>query len=175
MDENAQPGSGFLANVCTQWEETAKAVERFGVRYAIIRTGMVLSRDGGALPRIATPFKFFLGGYPGTGLQRVSWIAIDDEVAAIRFLMENSQLSGAYNLTSPNAVTMKQLCQTIGRTLKKPCWLPIPALALRLAFGKMADEILMASQQVIPARLIKAGFNFAYPNIAEALEYVIKK
>jgi uncharacterized protein len=174
MDESTQPGSGFLADVCTQWEKAAKTVELSGVRCVIIRNGLVLSRDGGALPRLVTPFKFFLGGYPGTGSQWVSWITIDDEVAAIRFLMENSQLSGAFNLTSPDAVTMKQLCQTIGRILKKPCRLPIPALVLRLAFGKMADEILLFGQRVLPNRLLRAGFNFAHPEIAEALENVFK-
>jgi uncharacterized protein len=174
LDESTRPGSGFLADVCKQWEETAKAVERFGVRCAVIRSGLVLSRYGGALPRLAKPFKFFLGGYPGTGSQWVSWITIDDEIAAIRFLMENSQLSGAFNLTSPDAVTMKQLCQAIGRILKKTCWLPIPALALRLVFGKMADEMLLTGQRVLPNRLSRAGFSFAHPNIAEALEIVSK-
>ena len=175
LDETSLPGEGFLADVCKQWELQAKPVEKVGTRCIIIRTGMVLSPDGGALPRLAGSFKLFLGGYPGSGQQWVSWITIDDEVNAIKFLIESPGLGGAFNLTTPNPVRMKDLCRQIGRILKKPCRLPIPALALRLGFGKMADEILTAGQQVIPARLIKAGFSFAHPDIAGALEYVIKK
>ena len=175
VNEASLSGGGFLADVCRQWELAARPVEKAGTRCVIIRSGMVLSGQGGALPRIVKPFKFFLGGYPGTGRQRVSWITIDDEVKAIKFLIENPGPSGVFNLTSPNPVSMKELCCQISRILKKPCWLPIPALALRLAFGKMADEILMADQQVVPARLSEAGFNFAHPNIAEAMEYILKK
>jgi len=175
LDETSLPGEGFLADVCKQWELQAKPVENAGTRCVIIRTGMVLSPDGGALPRLASPFKFFLGGYLGSGQQWVSWITIDDEVNAIKFLIENPRLSGAFNLTAPNPVKLKDLCRQIGRVLEKPCWLPIPALVLRLTFGKMTEETLMANQQVIPARLMKAEFNFAHPNIAEALECVIKK
>jgi hypothetical protein len=175
LDETSPPGEGFLADVCKQWELCARPVESVGTRCVIIRTGVVLSPDGGVLPRLTLPFKFFLGGYPGSGRQWVSWITLDDEVAAIRFLMENTQPSGAFNLTSPEPVTMKQLCKTIGRALKKPCWLPIPALALRLVFGKMADEMLLSGQRVLPHRLSEAGFKFAYPNIAEALENIFRK
>ncbi len=175
VDEHTQPGSGFLADVCKKWEETAQSIEQSEVRCVIIRSGLVLSCHGGALPRLVTPFKFFLGGYPGNGTQWVSWITIDDEVAAIRFLVENSQLSGAFNLTSPNPVIMKQLCKTIGRIVQKPCWLPIHALALRPVLGKMADEMLLSGQRVLPNRLLEAGFKFAHPTIAEALEYIFGK
>jgi uncharacterized protein (TIGR01777 family) len=170
IDENAGKGTGFLAEVCEQWEQAAKPVEAAGTRLVIIRTGVVLSRDGGALPRMVKPFKFFLGGYPGTGRQWVSWISIEDEVAAIRFLMENNGLSGPFNLTAPAALTMKFFCQTIGRILQRPCWLPVPALALRAALGKMADEIILNGQKVMPKRLMNAGFKFGYPTINEALK-----
>jgi len=171
VDENAGKGGGFLADVCEKWEQAA-AVE---VRIVFIRTGLVLSSTGGALPRLIMPFKFFTGGYPGTGKQWVSWITIDDEIAAIKFLIENQQLSGAFNLTTPNPVTMKELAQTIGRVLKRPCWLPVPALVLRLIAGKMADEILLSGQRVFPNRLLKAGFKFAQPGINEALEFILGK
>jgi uncharacterized protein len=173
--ESSTKGNGFLADVCEQWEQQAKSVESLGVRCVIIRTGIVLSKDGGALPGIVKPFKLFLGGFAGTGKQFVSWITIDDEVSAIRFLLENNELSGPFNLTAPNTITMKYFCKTIGKILKRPCWFRIPAIALRIVFGKMADETMLADQRVIPARLIKAGFKFAYPNIAEALENIFKK
>jgi len=172
LDESSQPGEGFLADVCKRWEYQTKLVETAGTRCVIIRTGMVLSRSGGALPRLMMPFRFFLGGYPGSGRQQVSWITIDDEAAAIQFLIENPQLSGPFNLTAPNPVTIKELCETIGRILHRPCWLPIPALALRIIFGKMADEILLSGQRVISCRLLKAGFTFNCPCITEALEYI---
>jgi uncharacterized protein (TIGR01777 family) len=175
LNETSPAGEGFLADVCRQWELQIKPAETAGTRCVIIRSGMVLSSQGGALPRIVRPFKFFLGGCPSSGRQWVSWITIDDEINAIKFLIENPGLCGVFNLTTPNPVRMKDLCEQIGRILKKPCLLPIPALALRLVFGKMADEILIADQRVIPARLIEAGFNFAFPDIADALEYVIKK
>ncbi len=169
-DENSSAGEGYLAEVCTKWEQSSKPVEQCGTRRVIIRTGLVLSGDGGALPRLVTPFKFSLGGYPGSGGQWVSWITIDDEVAAIKFLLENRGLSGPFNLTSPNTMTMKYFCQAIGRILKRPCWLPIPALVLRPAFGKMADETILANQKVMPNRLLKAGFKFDYPDIDDAMK-----
>jgi NAD dependent epimerase/dehydratase family enzyme len=125
LDENAERGTGFLADVCEKWEAVTKSVEQIGTRCVIIRTGLVLSGQGGALPSMIKPFKFFLGGYPGTGRQWVPWITIDDEVAAIRLLIENPQLSGVFNLTSPEPVTMKYLYRSIGQVLKRPCWLPI--------------------------------------------------
>lgn len=175
VDENACSGSGYLAEVCKKWEQSSKPVEQFKSRLVIVRTGLVLSGDGGVLPRLVTPFKFFLGGYPGSGEQWVSWITIDDEIAAIRFLLENQELSGVFNLVSPNAVIIRQLCRTIGRVLKRPCRLPIPALVLRLAFGKMADETILADEKVIPGCLLESGFKFSYPNIADALNYILKK
>jgi len=174
-DENAGKGEGFLADVCEKWEAAVPAAAKQNIRTVFIRTGLVLSSTGGALPKLTAPFKFFLGGYPGTGNQWVSWITIDDEVAAIRFLLENQRLSGAFNLTTPNPVTMKELARAIGRTLNRPCWLPIPALVLRLAAGKMADEMLLTGRLVIPDRLLKAGFTFAHPGINEALEFILGK
>jgi uncharacterized protein (TIGR01777 family) len=170
IDENAGKGTGFLADVCEKWEQTAKPVEAVETRLVIVRSGMVLSRDGGALPRMIRPFKFFLGGCPGNGKQWVSLISIDDEVAAIRFLIENKQLSGVFNLTTPAPITMKDLCRLIAKVLKRPCRLKIPAIVLRLIAGKMADEVLLCSQRVLPNRLLKAGFKFTRPEIGEILE-----
>jgi len=175
IDENAGKGAGFLPEVCEKWEQAAGPVEAVGTRLVIIRTGIVLSRDGGALPRMVQPFKFFLGGYPGTGKQWVSWISMDDEIAAIRFLIENKQLSGIFNLTSPEPVIMKELCQAIGRILKSPSRLKIPAVVLRIALGKMADETILADQRVIPPRLLKAGFKFRNTKIEEALNEILRK
>ncbi len=175
VDESTEAGSGFLTDVCVKWEHQAWPVEGVGTRLVIIRSGVVLSRQGGALPRLIMPFKFFIGACPGSGRQLVSWITIDDEVAAIRYLIENPKLSGAFNLTAPNPATMKELCKTIGRILKKPCWLSIPLLALRMGFGKMAEETMLASQDVRPERLLKAGFKFAYPEIVAAIEHILAK
>jgi uncharacterized protein (TIGR01777 family) len=175
IDENAGKGTGFLADVCKQWEQAAKPVESVGTRLVIIRNGIVLSRDGGALPRMVQSFKFFLGGYPGNGRQGVSWISIDDEVTAILFLIENKQLSGVFNLTSPEPVTMKNLCKSIGLILKKTCWLKIPAVVLRIVLGKMADETLLCSQRVLPERLLQAGFTFARLKIEDALNEIFRK
>jgi NAD dependent epimerase/dehydratase family enzyme len=173
--ESSTKGNGFLADVCEQWEQAAKPVEAVGTRLVIIRTGTVLSRDGGALPHMIKPFKIFLGGYPGSGQQWISWITIDDEVSAIRFLLENQGLSGSFNLIAPSTLTMKFFCQTIGRALKRPCWLKISALVLLTVLGKMADETILADQRVIPHRLLKAGFTFEHPNLTEALEHVLGK
>lgn len=169
LDESSTPGEGFLANVCRQVEAFAGQVEALGVRCAVIRTGVVLGRDGGALARLIVPFRFYLGGHLGSGRQWFSWIALDDEVAAIRFLMEDEHLRGVFNLTAPEPVTMREFCQILGKVLNRPVWLNVPGFAARLALGEMADEMLLSGQRVLPARLPAAGFTFAYPDVEKAL------
>jgi len=174
LTEDSGVGSGFLADVCRRTEAMAARVERSGVRYVAIRSGVVLAREGGALPRFILPYRFFVGGSLGRGRQWLSWISREDEVRAIRFLMENPNLSGAFNLAAPNPVTMRRFSQVLGRVLGRPAWTMVPAFVLRLVFGQMADEVLLASQKAIPKRLIEAGFTFQYPHLQAALEAAIR-
>ncbi len=169
VDESSPPGDGFLVEVAERWENSTKQVESSGTRHAIIRTGVVLGSDGGALPRLLTPFRLFVGGPLGSGKQWLPWIHLEDEVKAIRFLMEREDLSGQFNLCTPEPVTMKDFCQILGRVLKRPSWFPVPSLLLRLMFGQMADEVLLTGQRAIPKRLLDAGFEFQFPHAEPAL------
>ncbi len=175
LDEASKPGEGFLASVCRQVESSAEEFEKLGVRCVAIRTGVVLGRGGGALPKLILPFRLYLGGHLGTGRQWFSWINLDDEVAAVRFLMENENLRGAFNLTAPQPVTMKEFCQILGKILNRPAWVNVPAFAARLALGEMADEMLLSGQRVLPARLPAAGFKFKYPDLEKALSDIINE
>jgi uncharacterized protein (TIGR01777 family) len=174
LTEDSGLGGGFLADVCRRTESMAARVEQSGVRYAAIRSGLVLGPEGGVLPRFLTPYRFFLGGTLGNGRQWLSWIGLEDEIRAIRFLMENQSLKGAFNLVSPNPVTMGEFTRTLGQVLGRPAWTRVPAFVLRLVFGRMADEVLLASQKAIPKRLTEAGFTFQYPQLQAALEAAIR-
>jgi uncharacterized protein (TIGR01777 family) len=174
LSEDSRLGGTFLADVCRRAESTLAKVEKGGVRYVAVRSGVVLGLHGGALPRLMMPFRFFLGGHVGSGKQWLSWISLADEVRAIRFLMENPNLKGAFNLTAPHPVTMKQFVRTLGRILHKPAWTMMPGFAARLAMGRMADEVLLASQRVIPKRLTEAGFEFRYAELEDALAAIIQ-
>ncbi|MFH1915416.1 MAG: TIGR01777 family oxidoreductase [Pseudomonadota bacterium] len=168
LDESAESGSGYLAEVCRAWEGSTAEVEAMGVRRVIVRTGMVLGH-GGALARMLPPFRFFLGGPPGSGEQGVSWIHLDDEVGAIRYLMENPVARGAYNLTAPTPVRFRKFARILGQTLGRPSRLKAPAFALRLLFGEMADEVLLSGQLALPTRLVEAGYTFRHPDLEGAL------
>jgi len=135
VTEISPAGSDFLAEVCTAWEASSRPLEELGVRRAVIRTGVVLSKDEGPLPSMLLPFHLFMGGPLGSGNQGFSWIHPTDEVAAIRFLMENEQAAGVFNLCSPNPLSNADFGRTLARVLKRPYWLPVPALALRLLLG----------------------------------------
>jgi hypothetical protein len=174
LDEYSSPGNGFLAEVDRKTESIIAKVDRSGVRYVATRSGLVLGREGGALPRFMAPFRFYAGGYAGNGRQWVSWISLQDEIRAIRFLMDNPSLKGAFNLTSPNPVTMKQFARTLGRVLHSPAWTVLPGFAARLVFGQMADEVLLTSQKVIPRRLLEAGFSFRDPDLPAALDAIFR-
>ncbi|OIQ50036.1 Epimerase family protein [Pseudodesulfovibrio hydrargyri] len=173
VNEYAESGSGFLADVCRQWEASTSILEKLGTRRCILRTGMVLG-NGGALPRMLPPFKYYLGGPPGTGLQGVSWIHLKDEVRAIRFLMENPEASGPYNLCAPNPVNFAKFAHILGTILNRPYKTPVPPFALRLLFGQMAEEVLLSGQLALPERLTQAGFEFTFPDLADALRDVLR-
>ncbi|MDT8300689.1 MAG: TIGR01777 family oxidoreductase [Sedimentisphaerales bacterium] len=170
LDENSTPGKGFLADVCRNSETVAGQIESLGVRCVIIRTGVVLGNGGGALPRIMQPFRFFLGGHIGSGRQWLSWISLDDEVAAIKFLIENEDLQGVFNLTAPKPITMKRFCRKLGWVIRRPSWLFFPGFIMRLALGEMAGEVLLSGQRVKPKRLLEAGFEFKHIEVKKALK-----
>lgn len=169
LTESSPPGDDFLAGVAEDWEAASEPVERHGVRRVLLRTGVVLDDRGGALPRMAMPFRLFLGGPLGRGDQWVPWIHRDDEIGAIRFLIRRSEASGPFDLTAPHPVTNRELSRTLARTLGRPCLLPVPRAMLRLVFGDMA-EVLLASQRALPQRLEEAGFSFRHAGLGGALE-----
>lgn len=169
LTEEAGPGGDFLARLCVEWEEEAKKAEEHGVRVVRLRTGIVLGKGGGALARMVPAFKLFLGGPVGSGRQVVSWIHMDDEIGLILFLMGNSQASGAFNATAPHPVTMREFCKSLARVLGRPSWLRVPAFALRVLLGEMAD-VLVTGQRVVPAKAQTLGYAFRYPTLDQALE-----
>jgi len=169
LAEEGGPGGDFLARVCMEWEDEARKAERYGLRVIRLRTGIVLGRGGGALAKMTPPFKFFVGGPLGSGRQWMSWIHLEDEVGLILALLRNTGAHGAVNATAPNPVTMRDFCRILGRVLHRPSWTPVPAFALRLLLGEMAD-MLLAGQRVLPAVAQKLGYTFKYPTLYEALQ-----
>ncbi len=173
LDEDAGPGSDYLARVCFDWEASTAPVERMGVRRAVIRTGIVLSAEGGALPKILLPFRLFAGGPMGNGRQYWPWIHIRDEVRAIRFLMENENASGPFNLTAPHPLTNKEFASAVGQVMGRPSWLPAPAFALKLALGEMST-VLLDGQRAMPQRLQELGFAFDFTTLDAALKDLLQ-
>jgi len=169
VDESSPPGKGFLTQICLRWEQSTLAVEDMGVRRVVARTGLVLGRGGGVLQKMLTPFKMFLGGPLGDGSQGFPWIHLEDEVLALLFLMERSDAAGAYNLTAPETVSNLEFCRCLGEAMSRPCGLAAPAAMLRLAFGEMADELLLTGCRAFPRRLVKMGFDFSHPRLGPAL------
>lgn len=170
VDEDSPPGGGFLTEICLQWEESTRAAENMGVRRPVIRTGLVLGRDGGVLQRLQTPFKLFVGGPLGNGRQGFPWIHMEDEAMAIVFLMERAEAVGPFNLTAPEGISNIEFCQYLGRAMSRPCGLAVPSTALRLLFGDMADELLLSGCRAFPKRLVELGFEFRHPRLADALK-----
>lgn len=168
ITEDAPPADDFAARVCVDWEKSTEEVEAMGVRRVIARTGIVCSFKGGALPRMALPFKFFAGGPLGSGKQQYPWIHIDDEVAAIRWLMENPEASGPFNLSAPNPLPNAEFARALGKAMGRPSLIPTPAFVFELAFGEVAS-IILTGQRAIPKRLLDHGFQFRYPQAEDAL------
>lgn len=168
VDESAPPGNDFLAQVCVDWEASTAEAEPLGVRRAVARTGVVLARQGGALPKMLLPFRLFAGGPVGSGRQQLPWIQLADEVGAIRFLLERADARGPFNLTAPEPVSNRELARIAGRVLGRPAFFPTPAPLLRLALGEMAD-ILLTGQRAIPKRLLELGYRFRFPTLEPAL------
>ncbi|HEY7679638.1 MAG TPA: TIGR01777 family oxidoreductase [Terriglobia bacterium] len=173
LREESAPGSGFLADVCREWEASTEPASRRGIRVVHLRTGIVLSTKGGALAKMLLPFRLGAGGKIGSGKQYMSWIAIDDHTAAIQHLIENGAMQGPVNAVAPNPVTNLEFTKTLGRVLSRPTFAPLPAFVVRLAFGQMGEELLLASQRVEPARLRSSGFSFRFPDLETALRQVL--
>jgi uncharacterized protein (TIGR01777 family) len=173
LDESAPLGQDFLAQICKDWEASTAPVEAMGVRRAIVRTGVVLSKKGGALPQMLLPFKLFAGGPLGSGKQWLPWIHITDQVAAIRFLIENKNARGVFNLSAPNPLTNAEFGRVIGRVMGRPAFMPTPGLALKLVFGEMAT-LLLEGQRQMPKRLLELGFAFRFPSAEAALRDILK-
>ncbi len=167
LSETSPAGDDFPARVCAEWEASTAELDRLGTRRVIIRTGIVLDKHMGALPRMALPFRFFIGGPLGDGQQPFSWIHIQDEIAALRFLIETERASGPFNLTSPRPLTNAEFSRILGRAMHRP------AFALRLAFGEMAS-MLLTGQRVVPRRLLDLGFAFRFPDAREALSDIFR-
>jgi len=176
LTEDSAPGTGFLTEVCVQWEAATAPAEDAGVRVVHLRTGLVLSPDGGALKQMLLPFKMGLGGRIGNGRQWWSWISIEDEVGAIIHLIDGADERGPVNLTAPNPVTNEQFTRTLNGVLRRPTLLPTPTFALRAMFGSEAvDEMFLGGQRVLPARLQADGYGFRHPDLEGALRQLLHK
>ncbi|MGK5499078.1 TIGR01777 family oxidoreductase [Streptomyces sp. URMC 125] len=173
VDEDAPPGTGFLTDVCRAWEAAAAPAEEAGIRTVYARTGLVVSRHGGAWGRLFPVFRAGLGGPLGGGRQYWSHIALHDHIAALRHLLETGGLSGPVNLTAPEPVTQREVAAAMGRVLRRPAVLPVPAAALRLVLGEFAGDVL-GSQRVLPRRLLESGFVFAFPGIEDAVRAALR-
>jgi uncharacterized protein (TIGR01777 family) len=172
VNENGEPGQGFLAEVCQAWERPARALLGGGTRVVWMRSGVVLDREGGALPLMVMPFRFFVGGVVGTGRQWLSWVHLQDEVRAIAHLLSHRELSGPINLTAPFPVSMREFAHTVANVLKRPAFFPVPSAIISLALGEQGREMLLSGVRVTPAALLRSGFVFAFPKLMEALSHL---
>ncbi len=170
LHEGSAPGTGFLAEVCQEWESATEVAEKRGIRVVKLRFGAILSSKGGVLARLLTPFKFGVGGVIGSGKQYMSWIHIDDLLAIILYVIENESIKGPVNVVAPEAVTNYQFTKTLGHVLHRPTLFPLPAFAARLAFGEIADELLLSSTRASPDVLSRSNFAFSHPNLEEAFQ-----
>jgi uncharacterized protein (TIGR01777 family) len=175
MSESSAPGNDFLARVCREWEAACQPARDAGVRVLNLRIGVVLSPEGGALKKMLRPFRLGVGGKIGSGRQFMSWVAIDDVVGAIVYLLAKPHAAGAVNVVAPHPVTNAEFTKTLGRVLSRPTFAPMPALAARLAFGEMADALLLSSTRVTPQALTAAGYQFRQPELEPALRHLLSK
>jgi uncharacterized protein (TIGR01777 family) len=174
LDETSANGRGYLAEVCRDWEAAARSAAGAGSRVVMMRSGIVLSPNGGALQEMLRPFRFGVGGKIGTGRQWLSWIDIDDMTRAIVWLLDHETMSGPVNVLAPNPVTIAEFTRVASDVLKKPALVPVPAVALKLLFGEMASQTLLASQRAIPTVLEASGFEFARPDIRASIAHGLR-
>lgn len=173
LDEASEPGAGFLAGVCKEWETAAQRATGFAERVVNLRFGVILSARGGALAKMLTPFKLGLGGVIGSGRQYMSWVALSDAVGAIEHVLGHDELSGPVNVVAPQPVTNREFTQALGAALHRPTPFPMPAFAAKLAFGEMAEEMLLAGARVLPTRLTESGFRCEHAALSEALKSLV--
>src|SRR5690606_6707997 len=171
LDEKSAPGEGFLADVCKEWEAATRPAAEAGIRVVNVRTGVVIARDGGALPNMLTPFKLGVGGRIGSGTQYWSWVSLDDVVGAFLKALSDESITGPLNATSPHPGTNAEFTRVLGEVLHRPTVLPLPGFAAKLVLGKMADDLLLASARVLPRVLETNGYTFAYPDLRACLEH----
>lgn len=174
LDEQSESGGGFLAGVCREWEKACEPAIKAEVRVVNLRLGPVIAREGGMLAKLLTPFKMGMGGKVGSGKQYISWVGLDDVVNAIKVAINDQSIRGPLNIVSPNPVTNEEFTRTLGQVLNRPTALAVPAFAARLAFGEMADEMLLASQKVLPKKLSAIGFQFQYPELEAAFRKYVR-
>jgi uncharacterized protein (TIGR01777 family) len=174
LRETSPPGTGFLPEVCLDYEAASKPASAAGIRTVLLRIGIVLSPKGGALGKMLLPFKMGLGGKLGSGNQWMSWIDVEDLVGAIKHAMATESLAGPVDGVAPNPVTNVEFTRTLASVLHRPAIFPVPAFALRLAMGEMADALLLASERVVPDRLLSSGYSFRFPELRGSLERVLK-
>ena len=171
--ESHLSGSGFLSETCLKWESEALNAEQSGVRTVLLRTGIVLGKKGGALSKMLPPFKLFLGGPLGSGLQWFPWIHIEDVVNIVIFSIKNDLLKGPINVVSPSPVQLKEFCSKLGMVLERPSWLTVPSFVLRFILGEMS-EMLLTGQKALPDKLLKQGYEFKYPNLLQSLKEILQ-
>ena len=174
LDEGAARGEGFLADLCLAWEAEALRAAEFDVRVVTLRTGMVLEQDGGALPKMLLPFRFFAGGPIMPGTQWVSWIHRRDHIGLIQWILVTPDISGPINAVAPEAVTMNRFCEVLGQVLHRPSWLPVPSFALHVALGELGT-LMTEGQRVNPAKALSGGYSFHYSTLEPALRAILSK
>lgn len=172
--ETSGAGDTFLSDVAREWEAESRRAEDMGIRTVLLRSGIVLSKDGGALGTMLTPFKFGVGGVIGSGEQWMSWISLDDVVGVVNFALENENLRGAVNNVAPNPVRNDEFTKTLGTVLYRPTFLPLPQFAVNFVLGEMGDALLLDSTRAVPKRLKDAGYEFKYPVLKAALEHAVE-
>jgi len=175
FDESSPAGGDFLAQLCASWEQEARAIEPLGIRCVLIRTGLVLGRNGGLLKKMAPPFRKFVGGPVGSGRQWMSWIHLDDWIALVRLAITTDAIRGPFNLVAPAPVTNREFSHALGRALHRPSLMPLPEFAVRLMFGELADGALLASQNVEPKVARAAGYQFLQPDAQKALNEIYSR
>jgi uncharacterized protein (TIGR01777 family) len=175
LTEESQPGDDFLSNLAKDWEAEALEAEAIGIRLVLARFGVILARDGGALPQMMLPFRFFAGGKLGSGQQWISWITLEDVREILRFALEKGEVRGPVNVISPQPVQNAEFTKTLASAMRRPALFPAPAFALRLALGEMADALLLSSQRVLPKKLESLGYRFLHADLKSALGAVLRE
>ena len=175
LTEESKAGADFLASLAQEWEAEALKAEALGIRVVLARIGIILAREGGALPKMMLPFKFGAGGKLGSGKQWMSWVALDDVVGILRFVIENNSARGPINIVAPQPLQNAEFTKVLAKAMHRPALFPAPAFALRLVLGEMADALLLSSQRVAPRAVEKLGYRFLYPDLSSALAKVLAK